>query len=172
MAKLHERRPARTYTTGAVTKWLRWLALLGFVAVTVWVALSYASMLDTVPTHFGLDGQADGFGEKSSVLWLAAVMTGLGLLMAWLSTKPRHLNYVSEITEQNAQHVYREGERMLVWMMLPLLGVYCSFVLGALGFESVWLVVLSLIALPVLTITSLARMGAASSKKAEADPDS
>lgn len=39
-------------------------------------------------------------------------------LLAWISAKPRIMNYPVSITEQNTQSLYPEGERLMVWVGL------------------------------------------------------
>ncbi|MBP2381683.1 DUF1648 domain-containing protein [Brachybacterium sacelli] len=117
-------RPARHYATGPVTRVLRLLSVLATLVITAWIVLSYAELPDTIATHFGLGGEADGWGGKASVLVLAAVMVVLSLALAALSTRPRALNYPTEIAERGAQAIYREGERMMVWTLLGLQVIY------------------------------------------------
>lgn len=117
-------RPARTFATGPITRGLRLLSVLATLAITTWILLSYAELPETIATHFGRSGEADGWGGKASVLVLAAVMVVLSLALAALSTRPRALNYPTEITECSAQAIYREGERLMVWTLLGLQMIY------------------------------------------------
>lgn len=77
-----------------------------------------------IPIHFNVGGEPDDFGPRSSALWLGGIMTALGLLLAWLSTRPHVLNYPGEVTERNAQHVYRVGEQLMVGVLAALTCVY------------------------------------------------
>lgn len=134
MAGTRNPRPARTFMTGPWTRWIRRIALLGIGATAAWVLVLYPSLPETVPTHFGGSGQPDAFGDRTTVLWLVALMIGLGALCGWLSTRPRLFNYPGRVTEENAQAVYREGERMMVWVLaafaLVFLGIALSIVVG------------------------------------------
>lgn len=119
-------RPPCTYVTGAVTKTLRILGIM-LVACTVIALLAiYPKMPTTVPTHFNIRGEADVFGSRTSVLWIALVMAIIQTLLAWISTKPRIMNYPVSITEQNAQSLYREGERLMVWVGLCVSILFAS----------------------------------------------
>lgn len=54
----------------------------------------YPSLPDTVPTHWGFDGQADGWGPKSTILVLCALPLGILLLLAVIPRiDPRAQNY-------------------------------------------------------------------------------
>ena len=130
-------RPARTYRTGPVTRVLRWISVLAMAAITAWLLIAYPSLPETVATHFGPAGEADDWGPKWSLLVIAGVMVLLSLPLAAISTRPRGFNYPVEITESNAQTMYREGERLMVWTLLFLqviyFGIGWSVVLGGGG---------------------------------------
>jgi uncharacterized membrane protein len=65
------------------------LLILLIIAVPfIYVAIIYPNLPQTIPIHFGLDGKADGFGNKRNI-WmstsvLAAVSLGIYLLMNFL----------------------------------------------------------------------------------------
>lgn len=117
-------RPERTYRTGPITRGLRWLGVLGALGVTAWILVRYSSLPDTIATHFTARGEADDWGPKWSILVLAGVMLLLSLGLAALSTRPRVLNYPLEVTARNAQTIYREGERVMVWTLLGMVVTY------------------------------------------------
>lgn len=121
-------RPARSYTTGLVTVWLRRVTLVAVVAVTVWVLVRYPSMPDTVPVHFAADGEADEWGSKSTVLWLSLIMLVCWCGFHWLSYRSdsRWVNYPTEVTEDNAQTLYRAGEQMMVWPNVGIVVLYAG----------------------------------------------
>jgi uncharacterized membrane protein len=54
----------------------------------VYVAIIYPSLPATIPTHFNIEGKADGFGNKNDIWFstgvLAAVAFGVYLLMSFL----------------------------------------------------------------------------------------
>ena len=63
------------------------LGALALLAASVFVAVRWSAIPDTVPTHFGGDGVIDAYGQKSSIFvplvfgWLIFVMcTLLGLI--------------------------------------------------------------------------------------------
>lgn len=161
-------RPARTYTTGPVTRLFRYTSLASAGVLAGYVAFTYQALPDTVPTHFTFSGEADNWGPKWTIWVLLGVNVVMTVLLAWLSTKPRWFNYVSEITDQNAQFMYREGERMMVGLSLAVTVVFWGATLSIYEIENPF-VVLGLIALPVLTITGLIRMSMAAGQTAEPD---
>src|SRR5690625_5879738 len=71
-----------------------------------------------------MSGTADRMGERGSLLWLTALMVALVISLAWLSTRPRLFNLPVELTPGNAQSVYREGERMMVCLLVALVVIH------------------------------------------------
>lgn len=52
------------------------LGVLALLSATIFVAVRWSAMPESVPTHFGGDGVADAYGQKSSIF--------LPLIMGWL----------------------------------------------------------------------------------------
>ncbi|MBK9190919.1 MAG: SdpI family protein [Crocinitomicaceae bacterium] len=47
----------------------------------VYLFMMYDSMPETVPTHFNIDGEADGFSSKSNLVWMLLALNGIGYLL-------------------------------------------------------------------------------------------
>lgn len=155
---MRQTRPAPDYVTGPVTRGLRIASVLGIVAITVYILVRYPSLPEIVPVHFNFSGEADGFGDRSSLLRLAAIMFGMGALITWLSTKPNVFNYPAEITEANAQRLYREGERMMVWALAGLAVVYLGIVLQTFAETGAAVLVVGMVVLLGSTLAGIVRM--------------
>lgn len=125
-------RPRKAYTTGAVTTWLRRGSILITLGSALTLIVTYGSLPDEIPIHFNLGGTADGWGPKSSVFSLVGIFGAIVLGSAWLSTNPHLLNYPADVTEDNAQRMYREGERLLVWLAFAIALLTVSFALSTL----------------------------------------
>lgn len=151
-------RPARTYATGAVTKGLRWLGVLATLGITAWILVRYPSLPDTVATHFDVRGQADDWGPRWSILALGGIMALMALALAVLSTRPRGFNYPVAITADNAQAVYREGERMMVWTLLGVVGLYGGIAWATLATGGAPLLAVSLVGLIGASLLGIVRM--------------
>src|SRR5699024_5277598 len=100
------------------------LALLADAAIVVWTLVRFPSLPEVIPVHFDMSGTADRMGERGSLLWLTALMVALVISLAWLSTRPRLFNLPAELTPGNAQSVYREGERMMVCLLVALVVIH------------------------------------------------
>lgn len=126
-------RPARSFATGPVTHALlitSWAVLAIGVGA---VAFRYDHLPATIPTHFGATGRPDGYGPRSAILALAAIWLLIQTLLTVLSRHPRLFNYPMPVTTENAQRVYREGERLLVWLGLALAVTFAGVLWSAGG---------------------------------------
>ncbi len=122
-------RPERTFETGALTAALRWASWVPVVIAAALLALRWPGLPDIVPTHFALDGTPDDYGSKWVVVVLFVLLGGLQVGLHVVSRHPRLFNYPARVTEANAQHLYREGERVVVAVLFAL-GI---LLLGAVG---------------------------------------
>lgn len=155
---MSQSRPAPAYVTGSTTRVLRIASLLGIGALTCYVLVRYPSLPEIVPIHFNFGGEPDDFGSRTSLLWLAGIMSAIGVLLAWLSTTPDKLNYPAEITEANAQRVYREGERMMVWALAGVAVVYLGISLQTFAGTGAAVLVTGLVLLMGSTLAGLVRL--------------
>lgn len=119
-------RPARTYTTGSVTKWLRIAAIAIAVACLLATIIAYPSLPEMVPSHFGPTGEPDAWEPRSLAFITPGILTVIVAGMSWLSHHPRLFNYPGNITEDNAQQIYRAGEQMIVWMTVSVALLICG----------------------------------------------
>lgn len=129
-------RPERTYATAPGTRRIRRGAVwLTAIAVGI-AAVRYAALPDQIPVHFNLAGEPDGWGSRSSILVLAGIGLVLVVGTALLSRYPRAFNYPREITEENAQRVYRAGEEMMVWVTAACAILFTGLI-GVVAFGNV-----------------------------------
>ena len=76
---------------------VRILQAILIVGMFVAAAAAYPRLPDRIPLHWGIDGQPNGWTDKTFGLWLLPVMTlGLAVLFALLqSIDPKKQNYAS-----------------------------------------------------------------------------
>lgn len=83
------------------------------ILIIVYTLIVYPELRETIPIHFDGSGQADGFGNKST-LWLLpgiAIVLFLGLFI--LNRYPHLHNYMVNITPENALKNYTFSTRVL-----------------------------------------------------------
>ncbi len=92
------------------------LAAGGCVLCVLIVALSWASLPETIPHHIDFSGKPNAWGTKK-VLWL---LPALALIlyagMTFVSRYPHRFNYLVPITEANAFRQYRIARGLLTWL--------------------------------------------------------
>lgn len=95
----------------------------GFLALTslwAYVSYNYTILPDIVPIHFGAGGVPDGYGEKELNFLAPSIASCLFIFITYLQFKPHKLNYVTEITENNALAQYTNAVRMMRVLKLAL----------------------------------------------------
>lgn len=103
------------------------LEVMGYVALAVfWIFVSYAYsvMPQTIPTHFNLAGEADGFGEKETIFLMPIIGTLLFIVLSVVQQRPHTFNYLTEITSENAEKQYMNAVRMLRFLKVGLVIVF------------------------------------------------
>lgn len=91
--------------------------------IFLWVIgfFAYRTLPATIPTHFDLRGQPDGFGNKLSILVLPGVGTLLFLTLTIINRFPHIFNYPVSITEGNAPKQYLLATRFIRYIKTMLL---------------------------------------------------
>jgi hypothetical protein len=93
------------------------------------VLVGYAQLPARIPTHFGMNGQADHFGERGSI-WLLPIMASVLFgIMTKLSEFPHAFNYPYPITPGNAEREYRAAGQLLRRLKLVVVVIF-SLVAG------------------------------------------
>lgn len=87
--------------------------ILGLLALIVIPLLAYQELPSTIPTHFGPDGKADGFGSKNSIFFLPILGIAIFTIFKWISKYPHKFNYPYLITEENRDRSYQMALRMM-----------------------------------------------------------
>jgi uncharacterized membrane protein len=62
-------------------------ALFPFIIITIpwlYVAIIWNDLPATIPTHFGISGAPDNYGQKNEIVIAPAILTGVGILMYFL----------------------------------------------------------------------------------------
>ncbi|WP_053002628.1 DUF1648 domain-containing protein [Kordia jejudonensis] len=150
------------------------LAILLFI--WGYVLTSYASLPETIPSHFNIQGEADGYSGKSSLWFLLMTTTVLAVGMYVLTKFPHIHNYMEEITEENALRNYKMSCRLVrfvnLFTIIVMLYVVYSIIEKSEGngiiLESsfMYIVIAFSVLLPIiLYLLSLKKKKDASSKK-------
>ncbi|MBD2411914.1 hypothetical protein FACHB389_34930 [Nostoc calcicola FACHB-389] len=117
-------RPVLLIAQSSQAQTLNLIALAGLVALFCIAIHAWFTLRDTIPIHFGFDGQANGWGSKKN-LWLLPIV-GLAIygLLTFISRYPHTFNYAVKITEQNALRQYKIACSMLNWLKTEMVWIF------------------------------------------------
>jgi len=136
---------------------VNWVLFLGIIAFAIW---AWPRLPEQVPTHFGIDGSADAWSQKTLGSWLGAPAIGLLIVLGigWFrSMIPRKPNWVNLPDKTNLADLPEVARRPVVEMFSGFLAIIQTEVLvifaliqlstyrTALGEESQGLMILVLL---------------------------
>ena len=117
-------------TTDYILEVIGWLTL---IAIWFWVFVNYQDLPSIIPTHFNGAGNVDGTGPKSTIIWLPIVASILFIGQTVLNKFPHLFNYLSEITEENAEAHYQLSTRLMRYLKL-----FINILFFAITFETIY----------------------------------
>jgi len=99
--------------------------------VFMWGLTVYAllKLPTTIPIHFNASGQADGYGNKITLLIMPVLATMLYFGLTQLNKYPHIFNYMTRIAEDNAEKQYTIATRMLRFLKLAILVIFSFIIL-------------------------------------------
>ncbi len=103
---------------------LEWAALATLLLTFIIPQQYYASLPESIPTHFGIDGEADAFGSKRSLWILPIISLAIFILFYFISKIPHKFNYPRAINEQNAYANYKHALRGMRLLLLFILAAF------------------------------------------------
>ncbi len=124
-----EPRPKLTLTLSPVDKTLELISKLCLATMWGLTIYTYAKLPTTIPIHFNASGQADNYGDKTTLLFLPALATVLYFGLTILNNYPHIFNYMTPITEKNAQKQYSIATRLLRFIKLAILLIFSLVIL-------------------------------------------
>lgn len=89
------------------------LSILLIFAMLIYAFVIYAQLPDTIPTHYNVHGEADGWGSRASIFLLPIITILIFIPMYFLSRVPHVFNYTIKITEENAPRIYPIARLMM-----------------------------------------------------------
>lgn len=111
------------------------LELAGWILIAaVWLLTitNYNDLPEIIPVHYNGAGQADGFGEKSTIWTLPLIATILFVGMTVLNKFPHIFNYPVKITKENALSQYIGATRLMRYLKLIIVAL-----LGFITFKTI-----------------------------------
>jgi len=94
------------------------------------IVTTYSTLPDTIPTHFGIDGKADAWGNKATIFILPSITLFVYLLLTGISLLPSNmLNYPVKIDNENKERQHLLALKLLRILKLSIISLffYISF---------------------------------------------
>lgn len=89
------------------------IGIIGLILLIGLPIIYFSELPETIPRHFGFNGQPDGFSGKGIIWTLPIVGVVMYVGMFWLNKYPHIFNYPQQITEDNAERLYKMATRMM-----------------------------------------------------------
>lgn len=112
--------------TDKILEAIGWLMLLSIWIVTI---VHYAELPNRIPTHYNSAGIIDGYGDKSFIWTLLLIVSALHIGLTTLSRFPHIFNYLTTITEENAERQYTIAITMIRYTKLGFNLIYGAIIL-------------------------------------------
>ena len=127
---------------------LRLAALILLLGNIGFVLYHLPQLPETIPTHFGANGEIDGWGSKYSIIAPVGIQSGICLLLMFLARHPEMHNYMAPITEANKKRMYAASSAMLEKLNVAV-GIIFVTISYSIVNQSlpIWVIIFELIAL-------------------------
>jgi len=106
-------RPRIKINMGSIDRIIELVAFTFIVIHIILIAVYYSHLPASIPTHFNVEGNPDGYGKKSTLLLIPGFSVLIYLLLTIAAFFPHIYNYPVRITEHNAEVQYRLAIRMI-----------------------------------------------------------
>ena len=106
------------------------LHILSLAALATLLWITYAALYGPnrltgrIPTHFGLDGQPNAWGEPKMLLMLPAVAAFLYIVMTVAGRFPNAFNYPVRVTPINRPRLERIALNMIAWLTAETVSLF------------------------------------------------
>ena len=124
-----ETRPKIKLTLSPLDKKLELTGQIFLVLLWGLTLYTFLKLPTTIPTHFNALGQVDDYGNKLTLLILPILATIIYFGLSQLNKYPHIFNYITKITEDNAQKQYSIVTRMLRFIKLAILIIFSLIIL-------------------------------------------
>lgn len=123
-------------------------------AAIIYTAATYPSLPDTVPVHYGITGEMDATGDKSTIWTPLIVLVVMHIGFGLLNRFPQIFNYPVTIRDRHRTEVYSTAQHMVSWLRLLTDTLFASLLFCTMrGSDNVlWMLLLAAIGYPVILV--------------------
>ncbi len=99
------------------------LGTIGVIFLIVYTFYYFGKLPETIPIHFNISGEADGFGSKYTLILFPVIATFVHTLLFFIKKLPHTYNYPVKITEQNAEYQYKIAMNLIHLVRISVVGL-------------------------------------------------
>jgi uncharacterized membrane protein len=121
---MRNNRPILSLERSPLELFLEIIAFLGVLAGIIIIAKYWPSLPEIIPVHFGVDGKANSWGNKSIILMLPLLAFIMDVGAIFLSNYPHTFNYPVRITPENAARQYQLARGLLLGMKIEMIWMF------------------------------------------------
>jgi len=128
------------------------LTLIGLIGLLIITAINYGSLPESIPKHFDWQGNPDSYGSKNTIWFLPILGILLYFGLTILSRYPHTFNYSVQVTNDNAERIYKKGIITIRIIKLMIVSTFVYFNLKMISIASGQLEKLSSLFLLVILV--------------------
>ncbi|GMK37859.1 hypothetical protein PCCS19_09130 [Paenibacillus sp. CCS19] len=121
-----DQRPVIRLARSPLEVLLEVLNIIIIVGMVVYFLIRWWDLPSDIPIHFDGSGEADGWGNRATLLLFPIMAIVPYSIITAISRFPHTFNYPIRITEQNAPELYRLTVQMLVWLKFEIVLLFAS----------------------------------------------
>lgn len=89
------------------------IGIMALAAMVTMIVLQWNSLPETIPAHFGANGEVDRWGTKWELLLLPVIAIVLFLFMHYIEARPHTHNYPARLNDTNRAAFYLHSRRVI-----------------------------------------------------------
>ncbi len=124
-----ETKPKIKLTLSSIDKKLELICKIFLLVMWVIALYTFYRLPTTIPIHFNASGEPDDYGNKLILLILPVFATVIYWGVTKLNKYPHIFNYLTKITEDNAEMQYSIATKMLRFLKLAILIIFSLIIL-------------------------------------------
>jgi uncharacterized membrane protein len=113
MKTASENRPILKIKLARVDILIEIIAFLLLIACWLIPALMFGKLPAIIPTHFGINGKVDDWGNRASIFILPSINLIMFIGLSILNKFPHVFNYPVKVTNENAMQLYTKSSRLI-----------------------------------------------------------
>ena len=100
------------------------IGTIGVIFLIAYTLYYLGKLPQTIPVHFNIRGEADGFGSKYTIILFPIIATFLHTIFFFIKKLPHTYNYPVKITQKNAEYQYKLAMNLIHLVRISVIGLF------------------------------------------------